>query len=962
MIDPSYINTRNHRQRVEDSLEALRVLYFIESETTESCTPEQRTSLAKFAGAGCLLNMFGNAELPKWEEALRVELKELLTPEDYASLRNSVLTAYYTPQPIVSAIWQAAIDLGFTGGKVLDPGCGATANFLLFCPPELQDKVQYVGVEKDALSCRIAKRLFPRHQFYNKDFMAWPCMSNTIDMTIGNIPFTDGVNTTYNGFKYKVGLHNRIFLKSIDLLKPGGLSLIVTTTGTLDSTGGAQREFEKFRQYYDVRMRFLGAVRLPQQTFKMYNTDCSSDILVSKKRTDEDMGEMNPPWIVSGDSPIISAKTQLPAKINQYFLDYPDRLIGEMCLDKLTGDKVGLTLDNTATLLPRLRQALADITNQSTTQSTKTETEMYAMEKADWRDFNITYNTEHDGIELRFPSEPPKSVTAELTGLQFSAEVGGRTVRTTPKFYKFAKGGGLDPRWICKAFPSAIVWMQQFAQKYNAECDLPNAEIPSEPQPTSLPPTPITPLRRLRSTPYNAGATATQPEDPEVYVVSGPVPVQPAPVAKSEPQPQTEEEPETIDMSSVVPEEEPPKRKRKPKVEPIKGEQIDIFSWLDQLTKPALQVVEELEAHDRAIKAAIARDLAAKLGLVISPDDRVLWKFIYLHLKLAQAISAIAIQVLVAREQDTPVAPAVEQTDPELEEEDEWAAAEEVEEVEETDSLGKPSRVERVTSPQPTEPISSIPNQKPQSFQKKTRSKTSAKIKPSSKFAGDPIVLADEELQDTERFIGCYAEFNGAIGLSFKGLPQPFEMKIGSEIYTCQPGTFQPLAMTQEASSRISGLLEIYHVQRDLLSAESDPNINPNWLNLCRSKLNAVYDDFVTQFGYIADNKQLLKFDGLLDPRLAILPALEQYNAAEGVYEKMPIFYDRILNPEALPEGQLFFDEALEDRLVQALNKCLDETGGRVKIDRIAELAGTDAETAEEVLVEMEALFREPID
>lgn len=195
------------------------------------------------------------------------------------------------------------------------------------------------------------------------------------------------------------------------------------------------------------------------------------------------------------------------------------------------------------------------------------------------------------------------------------------------------------------------------------------------------------------------------------------------------------------------------------------------------------------------------------------------------------------------------------------------------------------------------------------------------------------------------------------MGVSFKGLPQAVPIRIAGNDYLCQPGTFQPLLMNEGVVVRLQGLIQIWQAQNRLILAESNPESEPTMVEQCRVVLNAVYDQFVQRFGYIANNKHLIRFDGIPDPRLCILPELEVGRSLT----KAPIFFERILHPQRITSGQLFFDEDLEQRLIKALNKCLDEAGGGIEIDRIAELAGTDPQTAENVLVECGRLFREPI-
>jgi hypothetical protein len=224
------------------------------------------------------------------------------------------------------------------------------------------------------------------------------------------------------------------------------------------------------------------------------------------------------------------------------------------------------------------------------------------------------------------------------------------------------------------------------------------------------------------------------------------------------------------------------------------------------------------------------------------------------------------------------------------------------------------------------------------------------------RITADPIILGDWDLQDTESFVGCFAYFEGQIGLSFKGLQQEICIELKGKAYTAQPGTFQPLQVSQGFAACIYALLQIWHAFQTLLRLEVSEDSEDNELASARSQLNYSYDSFVRDYGSIHDNAHLFKLEGIEDNRLQLLRGLE----TEESHEKANIFFSRTHFPPAPATEQLYFDEEISERLIKAFAKTLNDRG-QIDINHIAMLSGIDPELAEQTLVDLDIVVREPI-
>ena len=343
----TYLESRTYGALLRDTIAAVRSL------KTDKDTDKGTDVLMKFGGFGPIARIFHpSAEFVGQEKAAADELRQLLSEDEWIRARESILTAYYTPPSYIPIIWETALRLlGRTPEIVLEPGCGV-GNFALQVPPGLHP--QFYGVEIEPTSAAIAKAL-GWGKIYCKDIMKWPCPLK-FDLAIGNVPFIDGMVAGHSKFKGKVELHARVFLRACELVKPGGILALVTSTGTLDSTG-QKKEYLAFRKYLERHARFLGAVRLPQAAFKAYVTEACTDILFLQVRQPGD-DRPSVPWLNAAASSVISHKTGRPCAINEYFVNHPEQLLGELGLDKLTGDKAVVIAKPEQDTHTLLRQAL----------------------------------------------------------------------------------------------------------------------------------------------------------------------------------------------------------------------------------------------------------------------------------------------------------------------------------------------------------------------------------------------------------------------------------------------------------------------------------------------------------------------------------------------------------------------------------------------------------------------------
>ncbi len=299
---------RTPSDKYERNIRAIRLLHQLESEDRLATESEQRV-LADYSGWGGLADAFDERN-DHYEE-----LHSLLTEEEYTAARESTLTAFYTPPVIIEAIYKVLDNMGFQGGNILEPSCGV-GNFVGFLPDSMKDSKVY-GVELDSLSGRMAQQLYQKQNIAVGGFEETVYPDSFFDVAIGNVPFGQFKVSDRKYDKYNFMIHDFFFAKALDKVRPGGVIAFVTSSGTMD------KENPAIRKYIAERADFLGAVRLPDNAFKSAGTRVVSDIIFLQKR--DRIVEATHDWIhLSKDENGIS--------MNQYFVDHPDMILGEMVM------------------------------------------------------------------------------------------------------------------------------------------------------------------------------------------------------------------------------------------------------------------------------------------------------------------------------------------------------------------------------------------------------------------------------------------------------------------------------------------------------------------------------------------------------------------------------------------------------------------------------------------------------
>ena len=241
-------------------------------------------------------------------------LKNILTPEEYASARESTLTAFYTPPEVSTAIYKVLEQMGFQEGNLLEPSCGI-GNFIGMLPKSMENAKVY-GVELDTISAGIAQQLYQKSSIAAQGFEEVNVPDSFFDGIIGNVPFGDFKVSDKRYDKYNFLIHDYFFAKSLDKLRPGGVMALVTSKGTMD------KENSNVRKYIAQRAELLGAIRLPNDTFKgNAGTEVVSDILFLQKR--DRLIDIEPDWVhLDTDENGI--------RMNSYFVQHPEMILGEM--------------------------------------------------------------------------------------------------------------------------------------------------------------------------------------------------------------------------------------------------------------------------------------------------------------------------------------------------------------------------------------------------------------------------------------------------------------------------------------------------------------------------------------------------------------------------------------------------------------------------------------------------------
>lgn len=311
---PSEQKKAGQKTRYQWNIEAIHLLKKIEREQ-RSATKEEQKVLARYVGWGGIPQAFDERN-ESWKKEY-AELKSLLTGVEYEDARDSVNTAFYTDPVITSAVYEALERFGFKGGSILEPALGI-GHFFGTLPDNLLNSKLY-GVEKDDISGRIAKLLYPKADISIRGFEEKQFSDNFFDVAVGNVPFGDYKLFDPRYAKHNFRIHDYFFGKALDKVRPGGIVAFVTSKGTLDKANPT------VRKYLAERAELIGAIRLPNTAFRdSAGTDVTSDIIFLQKREKKVAAE--PDWVHLG-------RTENGIAVNSYFAEHPEMMLGTMEYD-----------------------------------------------------------------------------------------------------------------------------------------------------------------------------------------------------------------------------------------------------------------------------------------------------------------------------------------------------------------------------------------------------------------------------------------------------------------------------------------------------------------------------------------------------------------------------------------------------------------------------------------------------
>lgn len=331
LIDYSFpvksIYSRKAADKVQDNIRALQLLKELNTDKRKATSTEQEI-LAKYVGWGGLANTFFDESNPRFQKE-RENLKELVSTQEYSKMRKSSLTAYFTDPDIISHIYRQLDDLGFKGGRVLDPSMGS-GNFFSAMPEELKQESDLYGVEIETLSGQLSKQLHQTANIQVKGFEATNFANDSMDLVITNVPFGQ-TYLTDDKYDNNYAIHDYFIKKSLDIVHEGGYVAVITSTFTID------KQNDSFRKELASIANLVGAVRLPDTAFKsIAGTDVSSDILIFQKTSSP---ELNPIWI----NTVKQADTLgNVVTFNNYFKEHYDKVLGEIKIKTFNGGTLSI--------------------------------------------------------------------------------------------------------------------------------------------------------------------------------------------------------------------------------------------------------------------------------------------------------------------------------------------------------------------------------------------------------------------------------------------------------------------------------------------------------------------------------------------------------------------------------------------------------------------------------------------
>lgn len=306
-IDTDELGAGTPLERYYNNINAIRLLKKLNSEH-RLATPTEQVILSQYVGWGGLPQFFEQSN------SHYNELKDLLTDSEYTSARESTLTAFYTPPTVISAVYKVLENMNFKNGNLLEPSCGI-GNFIGMLPITMQDSKVY-GVELDTISAGIAQQLYQKSSIAAQGFENVNIPDSFFDGVVGNVPFGDFKVVDKKYDKHNFLIHDYFFAKSLDKLRPGGVMALITSKGTMD------KENSSVRKYIAQRAELLGAIRLPNDTFKSSaGTEVVSDILFLQKR--DRLIDIEPDWVHLDTN-------ENGIRMNSYFVQNPEMVLGEM--------------------------------------------------------------------------------------------------------------------------------------------------------------------------------------------------------------------------------------------------------------------------------------------------------------------------------------------------------------------------------------------------------------------------------------------------------------------------------------------------------------------------------------------------------------------------------------------------------------------------------------------------------
>lgn len=327
MADRHNFNLASHeieevgkKERFRRNMEAIRTLKECE-QGNRFATPDEQKILSRYVGWGGIPEAFDENN-SAWADEFR-ELYSALSPEEYAAARESTLTAFYTPPTVIKAVYKVMEQLGFHEGNILEPSCGI-GHFIGMLPESMQESKVY-GVELDTVSAGIAQQLYQKASIAAQGFEEANLPDSFFDAVVGNVPFGDFKVPDKRYDKHKFLIHDYFFAKSLDKLRSGGVMALITSKGTMD------KENPAVRKYIAQRADLLGAIRLPNDTFKgNAGTEVVSDILILQKR--DRIVDIEPDWVHLGTD-------ENGITMNSYFIEHPEMILGEM---KMVSGRFGM--------------------------------------------------------------------------------------------------------------------------------------------------------------------------------------------------------------------------------------------------------------------------------------------------------------------------------------------------------------------------------------------------------------------------------------------------------------------------------------------------------------------------------------------------------------------------------------------------------------------------------------------